>query len=61
VGLTVLVAIAGFAILRFHKFFLGEEPKDNRFEQVWFYILMTVLVASVCIFLVAHYSPVDEE
>jgi hypothetical protein len=34
VGLTVLVGIAAFAILRFHMFFLGEEPQDKRFQQV---------------------------
>ena len=61
VGLTVLVGIAAFAILQFHKFFLGEGAQDNRFTQVWYYILMTVLVASVCIFLAAHYGPIDEE
>jgi len=61
VGLVVFVGIAAFAILRFHMFFLGEEPQDKRFQQVWYYILMTVLVASVCIFFAAHYGPIDEE
>jgi hypothetical protein len=61
VGLTVLGGIAAFAILRFHKFFLGEEPKDNSFQQVWYYILMTALVASLWIFFAAHYGPIDEE
>jgi hypothetical protein len=61
VGLVVLVGIVAFVILRFHKYFLGEVPKDNTFQQVWYYILMTVLVASVCIFLAAHYGPIDEE
>jgi len=61
VGLVVFVGIAAFAILRFHKLFLGEEPKDNRFAQVWYYILMTALVGSVCVFIAAHYGPIDEE
>jgi hypothetical protein len=52
----VLVGIAAFPTIRFHKFFLGEDLKGNRFEQVWFYILMTVLVASVFIFVVAEVS-----
>jgi len=61
VGLVVFVGIAAFAILRFHKLFLGEESKDNRFAQVWYYILMTALVGSVCVFIAAHYGPIDEE
>ena len=61
VGLTVLVGIAVFAILRFHKFFFGEETQDNSFQQVWYYILMTALVATVCVFIAAHYGPTDEE
>jgi len=61
VGLVVFVGIAAFAILRFHKLFLGEEPKDNGFAQVWYYILMTALVGSVCVFIAAHYGPIDEE
>jgi hypothetical protein len=60
VALTFLLAFAGFAILLFHKFFLGENVKDNWFE-VWFYTLMTVLIATLCIFLIAHYGPTEDE
>jgi hypothetical protein len=60
VALAFLLAFVGFAILQLHKFFLGVDVKDNWFE-VWFYTLMTVLVASVFIFLIAHYGPTEDE
>jgi len=60
VALTVLVAFVWMAIFCSHKFFLGKDFKANEFD-VWFYILMTVLVASVCILFVAGYVPSDEE
>ena len=62
IAVMVLMAIAFASILRFHKFFLGYEAKGfkNEVEALSYYVLMTVLVASVCIFLMAHYTPTDE-
>jgi hypothetical protein len=62
VAVVALVGIAAFPILRFHKFFLGyeHEGSKNKFRELGFYIAMTVLVASVCIFFVSHYVPTDD-
>ena len=60
VAVLVLTAFAAFAIIRFHKFFLGYEHKGTgEYEQLKFYVVMTVLVATICIFLVANYGPSD--
>jgi hypothetical protein len=61
VGVAVLSAFAYMAIFMSHEFFLGEELKDLSDKRLWFYIWMTVLVASVCILLVAGYVPSDED
>ena len=61
VGLIVLSAFAYMAIFSSHKFFLGEDIKESETQRVLFYIVMTVLVASVCILLVAGYVPADED
>jgi hypothetical protein len=62
VAVIVLMAIALVPILWFHKFFLGYEYEGTKkkSEELSFYLLMTVLVASVCIFLVAHNVPMDD-
>jgi hypothetical protein len=61
VALTVLIGIVAIPILRLHKFFLGYEHAGfKEIEELTFYALMTVLVASVCIFLVAHYVPTED-
>ena len=62
IALLVLIAITTVPILRFHKFFVGHELSTSKgdVETVGFYVLMTVLVASVCIFFVAHYVPIDD-
>jgi hypothetical protein len=52
-ALAVLSAFAYIAIFWFHKFFLGEDLKDFSDKHIWFYIWMTVLVVSVCIFMIA--------
>jgi hypothetical protein len=63
VAVMVLMGIALFPILRFHKFFLGYEHKGfkDEVEALTFYILMTVLVASLCIFFVAQYMAASDD
>lgn len=62
IAVIMLIAIAAVPILRFHKFFVGRELSTSKgdVEAVTFYVLMTVLVASVCIFVVAHHVPIDD-
>jgi hypothetical protein len=61
-AVVVLMVIAIFLILRFHKFFFGyeHEGSKNKYEELGFYILMTVIAASISIFFVAHYGPTDD-
>jgi hypothetical protein len=53
-GVGLLGVIAGAFIMRFHKFFVGAPGPDV--EEVVFYVMMTVLVAAVCIYVVANAS-----
>ena len=63
IAIMVLTAIAAVPILRFHKFFLGYEREGfkDKIEELSFYILMTALVASICIFFIAHYVPTYDD
>jgi uncharacterized membrane-anchored protein YhcB (DUF1043 family) len=63
IGVMVLTVIVGVPILRFHKFFLGYQRKGfkDEIQDLTFNILMTVLVASICIFFVAHYVPTEDD
>jgi hypothetical protein len=59
VALLLLVAIAAALIVRFHRLFLGHPAPwpDGSFDDVTFYVLMTVLVATVSIYVVANATP----
>jgi hypothetical protein len=50
IALVLLIAIAGFAIIRWHKFFVGSEFEllTNRLK-LEYYVVMTVLVATLAI------------
>jgi hypothetical protein len=50
IALAMLIAIAAFAIIRWHKFFVGTELKllANRLE-LEYYVTITVLVATLAI------------
>jgi hypothetical protein len=61
IAVVALVAFAGFAIMQFHKFFLGYELEKWDFNSLGYYVMMTVLVAAVCILLVAAGSNVPTE
>jgi hypothetical protein len=59
VALFLLTVIVGTLIARFHEFFLGRPaPWQNySFDEVGFYILMTVLVPAVGIYVVSKAGP----
>jgi hypothetical protein len=59
-ALALFVSIAGATIGRFYEFFLGYKRESAQFDDVIYMILMTVLIGSVCVFIVAHWSPSDE-
>lgn len=58
-GLVVLIAFVAMAVIWLHKFFLGYE-RENYADELTFDILMTVLVTSVCIAFLAHWTPAGE-
>jgi hypothetical protein len=60
-GLALFMAIAGAAIWRFQKFFLGRKRESDDFDELSYVVLMTVLVGTIFIFIVAHWSPSDGE
>ena len=68
-GVAVLCAISAGAIIMSHKFFLGYEfddkdplrAFDDKSHQLAVYILITVVVASVCVLMIAHYVPINDD
>jgi len=53
-GVLLLGAIAGASIMRFHKLFVGSpEPSV---EEVVFYVVMTVLIAAISIYVLGNVS-----
>jgi predicted secreted protein len=57
IALFLFMAITSAAILRSHEFFIGHKPEQNADENVPFYVLMTVLIAAVSIYLLSHWIP----
>jgi len=58
VAVSVFVAAAAFAAIRFNRFFLGYEWKNENLE-VYYYILIDV-VAAILIAFLARYLPPDD-
>jgi hypothetical protein len=54
IALMVFFLATSAVILWSHEFFLGRKYKGNLEEEPQFYILMTVLVAAVSIYLISH-------
>jgi hypothetical protein len=59
-GIMLFIVIAGVAITMSHEFFLGSKfddssKFDDKFQQLFFYILMAVLVASLSFWLLGHH------
>src|SRR5947209_3441937 len=59
IAVVLLMAIVLVPILSWQRFFIGQEFKGfkDQSEELQFHITMTVLVAAVCIFFVAHWVP----
>jgi hypothetical protein len=55
--LMVFMVIASAVILRTQEFFLCYKPKNGTDKEMPFYVVMTVLIAAVSIYLVAHWTP----
>jgi hypothetical protein len=60
-GLALFLAVALVAIMRLHEFFLGTKRESDDFEELTYNVLMTVLVGTIFIFIIAHWIPSDEE
>jgi hypothetical protein len=55
-GVAVLVAVVGGAIVGTHRFFLGSEHNGDH-AKLTFYVVMTVLVSAICIAMIAKGAP----
>jgi hypothetical protein len=53
-GVLLLGVIAGACIMHFYKFFVGSPEPDV--EEVMFYVVMTVLIAAISIYVLATLS-----
>jgi hypothetical protein len=53
-GVFLFSVIAGACIMRFHKFFVGSPEPDV--EEVVYYVVMTVLVAAISIYVLTTVS-----
>ena len=58
IAVALLVVVATIPICKFHKFFLGYE--NEGIGELSLHVLMTVLVASICIFFIAHFGPLND-
>ena len=56
VGVVVLVAVTGGAIVATHRFFLGSEHNADH-ATLTFYVVTTVLVGAICVALIAKSAP----
>ena len=56
---SAFVAAAAFAAIQFNRFFLGHEWKNKNLE-VYYHVLIAVLVAAILIAFLAHYLPSDD-
>ena len=59
VAVSIFVAAAAFASIRFNRFFLGYELKHENLE-VYYHVLIAVLIGAVLIGFLAHYLPADD-
>ena len=59
VAVSVFVAAAAFAAIRFNRFFLGYEWKNENLE-VYYHVLIAVLVGAILIAFLARYLPPDD-
>jgi hypothetical protein len=55
-GVAVLVAVVGGAIVGTHRFFLGSEHNGDH-AKLTFYVVMTVLVSAICVAIIAKGTP----
>ena len=59
-GVLLLCGIALAAIIFTHKLFLGYNSKDRDGNELYFYIVMTILVGALSVAILAHYTPAME-
>lgn len=59
-GVVLLMGVAFAAIIYSHKFFLGYS-KESYGRELTFYIVITILVASIGIVVVAHWPASDDD
>ena len=59
VAVSAFVAAAAFAAIQFHRFFLGCEWKNENLE-VYYHVLISVLIGAILIGFLAHYLPADD-
>ena len=59
VAVSVFVAAAAFASIRFNRFFLEYESKNENLE-VYYHVLIAVLVGAILIAFLARYLPPDD-
>jgi hypothetical protein len=59
VAVLLLGIVAAASITRFHKFFLGRPPPwpSSEADEVGFYVLMTLLVAAIAMFMLMNLGP----
>jgi prolipoprotein diacylglyceryltransferase len=60
IGVSVFSAFAAAAIMGTHKFFRGDEWKDDM-EELMFHVVMTVLVGAFAIAVVANAPEVEDD
>ena len=56
-GLLLFMTITSAVILRCHRFFFGRQADGDAEEALPFYVVTTVLMAAVSIFLLSHWIP----
>ena len=55
-GVVMLVAVVGGAIVGTHRFFLGSEHNGDH-AKLTFYVITAVLVSAICIAIIAKGAP----
>jgi hypothetical protein len=61
VALMVLVLATVATITSTRKFFLGSSTEEPPPSELLYYVVVTVLVATVAIFVLAHWVPVGDD
>jgi hypothetical protein len=60
IALVLFMVISSAIILQLHEFFLGYKAEGRTEEELPVYVLMTVLIGAVAIFLMSHWVPSDD-